>query len=1600
MARNKYGQKFISNIKKLVPLDTDEDQLPDHVELSICSDPNNADSDEDGLLDGIEVGAETGRHLSDPCSSDTDNDGIDDHWEYEFGSDPLTSDVGNLHSNGTSYWQAYIAAQSEAAEKAGTTIESGDHVLNVEGVKGFVRTGIFPEGGRPMTLMFWTRLKGLTEDNQLLGIHDATHDKRFYVGIDKENDAMFGVGNNYTDKYKSGLEFGEWTHIALVYDPANDKTRMYRNGEQVVSYDSLQLKGRTSQSLLLGARINGQEIDSYMDGQLDDVQVWTRALTEQEVQTYMLSAPQRGETNLVALYNFSRVRGDWVENAATGEFDAQLSSAQLLQAAERQVDTDGDGLTDRQELALCTDINNADSDGDGLLDGIEVGAETGRYLSDPCSSDTDNDGIDDHWEYEFGSDPLTSDVGNLHSNGTSYWQAYITAQSEAAEKAGTTIESGDHVLNVEGVKGFVRTGIFPEGGHPMTLMFWTRLKGLTEDNQLLGIHDATHDKRFYVGIDKENDAMFGVGNNYTDKYKSGLEFGEWTHIALVYDPANDKTRMYRNGEQVVWHDSLQLKGRTSQSLLLGARINGQEIDSYMDGQLDDVQVWTRALTEQEVQTYMLSAPQRGETNLVALYNFSRVRGDWVENAATGEFDAQLSSAQLLQAAERQVDTDGDGLTDRQELALCTDINNADSDGDGLLDGIEVGAETGRYLSDPCSSDTDNDGIDDHWEYEFGSDPLTSDVGNLHSNGTSYWQAYITAQSEAAEKAGTTIESGDHVLNVEGVKGFVRTGIFPEGGHPMTLMFWTRLKGLTEDNQLLGIHDATHDKRFYVGIDKENDAMFGVGNNYTDKYKSGLEFGEWTHIALVYDPANDKTRMYRNGEQVVWHDSLQLKGRTSQSLLLGARINGQEIDSYMDGQLDDVQVWTRALTEQEVQTYMLSAPQRGETNLVALYNFSRVRGDWVENAATGEFDAQLSSAQLLQAAERQVDTDGDGLTDRQELALCTDINNADSDGDGLLDGIEVGSETGRHLSDPCSSDTDNDGIDDHWEYEFGSDPLTSDVGNLHSNGTSYWQAYIAAQSEAAEKAGTTIESGDHVLNVEGVKGFVRTGIFPEGGRPMTLMFWTRLKGLTEDNQLLGIHDATHDKRFYVGIDKENDAMFGVGNNYTDKYKSGLEFGEWTHIALVYDPANDKTRMYRNGEQVVSYDSLQLKGRTSQSLLLGARINGQEIDSYMDGQLDDVQVWTRALTEQEVQTYMLSAPQRGETNLVALYNFSRVRGDWVENAATGEFDAQLSSAQLLQAAERQVDTDGDGLTDRQELALCTDINNADSDGDGLLDGIEVGSEIGRYLSDPCSSDTDNDGIDDGFEYARGWNLQRFDVAEVNKQGVNHWEEYTKAQSRSAESRGEEINSGDHVLDVTDKEAFAFTGLVPTGKHSMTLMYWVKFKTMGNHYQFSGVHDGQDHRLYVGLDGSQPIAGLGDNLIKGKNDIKVDKWVHLAAVFDKEASQRVLFVNGQEVKRESSAIFKGSSWRSLLFGAAHRAKGASDFQDAQLDGIQVWSRALDSSDVQSYMLTPPQAGESDVLAYYDFSRYRGLWVENLATGEFDMKLSEDNTIKSGSH
>ncbi len=97
----------------------------------------------------------------------------------------------------------------------------------------------------------------------------------------------------------------------------------------------------------------------------------------------------------------------------------------------------------------------------------------------------------------------------------------------------------------------------------------------------------------------------------------------------------------------------------------------------------------------------------------------------------------------------------------------------------------------------------------------------------------------------------------------------------------------------------------------------------------------------------------------------------------------------------------------------------------------------------------------------------------------------------------------------------------------------------------------------------------------------------------------------------------------------------------------------------------------------------------------------------------------------------------------------------------------------------------DTDGDGLTDEEELILGTNINLTDSDSDGLLDadeakfyntkanlsdtdgdGLSDYEEIKIYKTDPTKVDSDMDGYNDKVEIDGGYNpLGSGKLSEIN-------------------------------------------------------------------------------------------------------------------------------------------------------------------------------------------------------------------------------------------
>jgi len=75
------------NDLKYATNDSDGDGLSDNIENAFCTDPYDADTDDDGILDGVEDANHNGlvdTNETDPCNIDTDGDGIQDGTELGY----------------------------------------------------------------------------------------------------------------------------------------------------------------------------------------------------------------------------------------------------------------------------------------------------------------------------------------------------------------------------------------------------------------------------------------------------------------------------------------------------------------------------------------------------------------------------------------------------------------------------------------------------------------------------------------------------------------------------------------------------------------------------------------------------------------------------------------------------------------------------------------------------------------------------------------------------------------------------------------------------------------------------------------------------------------------------------------------------------------------------------------------------------------------------------------------------------------------------------------------------------------------------------------------------------------------------------------------------------------------------------------------------------------------------------------------------------------------------------------------------------------------------------------------------------------------------
>lgn len=189
----------------------------------------------------------------------------------------------------------------------------GQYALNFDGVDDYVDCGTNPELNitGDITIELWIYLTGpMTIFDRL--VEKDWSSSYFFGGKYGLNGLAFSMdannnSSNVVETATNIISQNVWTHVAATWDGST--MRIYINGEEEASKAWTNTVDGSTNSTKLG-RYYGVD-DNYFKGYMDEVRIWSEALTAEQLRENMykpLDDPET-EANLVAYYQFEEGSG-------------------------------------------------------------------------------------------------------------------------------------------------------------------------------------------------------------------------------------------------------------------------------------------------------------------------------------------------------------------------------------------------------------------------------------------------------------------------------------------------------------------------------------------------------------------------------------------------------------------------------------------------------------------------------------------------------------------------------------------------------------------------------------------------------------------------------------------------------------------------------------------------------------------------------------------------------------------------------------------------------------------------------------------------------------------------------------------------------------------------------------------------------------------------------------------------------------------------------------------------------------------------------------------------------------------------------------------
>lgn len=376
----------------------------DGYELALTppTDPLDGDSDDDGLIDGLEGILRPDANHTDALNPDTDGDGLGDMQELKLGTDPrsVDTDLDNV-CDGDEFF--IFGTNPFLADTDSDGIQDGDELWLYHS-SPFLRDSD-ADGISDYDEVYVYFSNPVDEDSDNDGLDDYEEIYIFYTDPFDEDTDDDGL---YDGEETKGLPFpdieADWELFwadKLAYIEAHpdnitwfksDPTKWDTDRDSLLTIDQF---GEISMSMSDGEEYNLYHtnptyVDSDFDGIADGWELWLGKGVIPNFTPLALDT-HSNDTDGDGLLDGTEIH---IANTSTllypyigFHFTSPHNTSAVL------ADTDGDGLDDYYEIRNFLAPDNPDTDNDTLSDYLE----TYLYFTKPYKNDTDGDGLAD-WE--------------------------------------------------------------------------------------------------------------------------------------------------------------------------------------------------------------------------------------------------------------------------------------------------------------------------------------------------------------------------------------------------------------------------------------------------------------------------------------------------------------------------------------------------------------------------------------------------------------------------------------------------------------------------------------------------------------------------------------------------------------------------------------------------------------------------------------------------------------------------------------------------------------------------------------------------------------------------------------------------------------------------------------------------------------------------------------------------------------------------------------------------------------------------------------------------------------------------------------------------